>query len=297
MLGKLAPRAALALAGALTGCAALAEGHYIGGVEGIQGASVPPPGVYFQSYLVNYDIRSFQAPGSNKRLPSRNTGTITASANGLVWISPYQFLGADYGVQAIVPVLRVSLDLGAAGVSDRRTGVGDIYLSPLLLAWHAERWDTTVAVGAWLDNGTSSGPAKLGKGYAATMLTAGATYYFDPARTLTASALTRYEFNGRNDAGLRPGDQLTLEWSLAKRFDAFQAGLVGYSQWQTTGDRGAAANGRRTHRHALGAEIVYPVPSAGLTLKGAFYKEVYVQAGLDAQPKGNVLRFTLIKAF
>ena len=93
------------------------------------------------------------------------------------------------------------------------------------------------------------------------------------------------------------GDQLTLEWGLGKSFGAVSAGLVGYSQWQTTNDSGAGASNSKAARHAVGAELGYPIPGAGVFLKGALYKEVSAKAGTGAQPKGSLLRFTLVKAF
>ena len=129
------------------------------------------------------------------------------------------------------------------------------------------------------------------------MLTGGLTYYFDGAKTLSGAALVRYEFNGKNSAGYRPGDQLTLEWGLGKSFGAVSAGLVGYSQWQTTNDSGPGASSDKAARHAVGAELVYPVPGAGVFLKGALYKEVSAKAGTGPQAKGSLLRFTLVKAF
>lgn len=75
------------------------------------------------------------------------------------------------------------------------------------------------------------------------------------------------------------------------------AGLVGYSQWQTTNDDGTGASGNKAARHAVGAELVYPVPGAGVFLKGAVYKEVSAKAGTGPEPKGSMVRFTLVKAF
>ena len=59
----------------------------------------------------------------------------------------------------------------------------------------------------------------------------------------------------------------------------------------------AGASANKAERHAVGAELVYPIPSAGVFLKGALYKEVSAKAGTGAQPKGSLLRFTLVKAF
>lgn len=294
---SLAAALGLAWLAGLAPLAALAEGHYVPGVEGTQAASVPPPGMYYLGYLVNYHIDSFRAPGTSADLPGHNSGTVTALANRFVWITGHKLLGADYGVEAIVPLLRTSLTLNAAGLSDSRSGVGDVYLSPLVLGWHGAQWDAVAGAGMWLDNGSTRHAASAGKGFKSTMLTGGMTYYWDTAKTISSSALLRFERNGKTDSGFRHGNQVTLEWGLAKAFGPLQAGVVGYSQWQTSRDSGAGASADKSSRHALGAELVYPIAQAGVFLKGAVYKEFRAQAGTGPQSKGSLLRLTLVKAF
>lgn len=289
--------AALAAMAALGCTMAHAEGHYVPGVEGIQASSVPPPGVYYLGYLLNYNINNFRVPGTSRNLPGHNSGTVTALANRAVWITQHKVLGADYGMEMIVPVLRTSLTINAAGVSDSRTGVGDIYVGPLVLGWHGKQWDAVAAAGMWFDTADTDHAASPGKGFKSTMLTGGLTYYFDDAKTWSGSALTRFERNGRNDAGFRHGNQLTTEWGVGKSFGSFQAGVVGYSQWQVSDDHGPGASTKRSSKHALGAEFVYPIPNAGVFLKAAAYKEVKAEAGTGAYPKGSLVRFTLVRAF
>jgi hypothetical protein len=288
--------AAVGLCALLAQGAAQAGGHYVAGVEGLQGSSVPPAGNYYLGYLVHYDIDDFRAPGTDSNLPGSNTGQVTALANRLVHITATKLLGADYGFETIIPVMRTSLDLGAAGVSDRRSGVGDVYVGPLVLGWHGPRWDAVAAAGVWLDTGNDKHPASPGKGYRSTMLTGGVTLYLDERKTVSVSALSRFERNGRNDAGLRPGRQLTLEWGVGKQLGAWQAGVVGYDQWQLGEDSGPGASAHKAARHALGAELVYPV-RPGLLLKGAAYREYRVEAGTAPEPKGSLLRLSLVAAF
>lgn len=286
---RIASAAALAL---LVATGAQADGHYVPGVEGLQASSAPPPGVYYLGYLVNYDISSLRAPGSSQDLPGRNKGTVTALANRLVWMTNHKVLGADYGMETIIPVMHTSLDFA----NSKDSGVGDVYVGPLVLGWHGPQWDAVAAAGMWLDTASTSEPASPGKGFRSTMLTGGLTYYFDGAKTITGSALARYEFNTKKD-GFRLGQQLTVEWGLGKSFGTFTAGLVGYSQWQTTKDKGVGASDDKAQRHAVGAELVYPIPSAGVFLKGAAYKEVSARGGTGPQTKGTLVRFSLVKAF
>lgn len=286
---------ALALAAALLAGAAHAEGHYVTGVEGLQGSSVPPAGNYYLGYLVHYDINSFRAPNDAKL---QGDGKVTALVNRFVKITDTKLLGADYGFETIIPVIRTSLDIKAAALNDSDSGVGDVYLGPLVLGWHGPQWDAVAAAGLWLDTASHNTPVAAGKGYKSTMLTGGVTYYFDPAKSVSGSALFRFERHGKNDAGIRPGNQLSMEWGVGKNLGAYQLGVVGYSQWQLSEDSGPGANNLKSSKHALGAEVVYPVPGAGMFLKGAFYKEYSVEGGGGApSAKGNMLRATLVKAF
>ena len=285
--------AAACAAAALFAGAAHAEGHYVTGVEGVQAASVPPPGNYYLGYLVHYDINGFKATDSKTDIGG--SGSVTALANRFVKITNQKLLGADYGFEAIIPVLRTSVEVGPLDASD--SGVGDVYVGPLVLGWHGSNWDAVAAAGMWFDTASSDGPAAPGKGYKSLMLTGGLTYYFDQQKSISGSALFRYEYNGKKDSGVRPGDQLSLEWGVGRNYGAYSLGVVGYSQWQLSNDKGAAAQDGKAERHALGAELVYPVASAGLFLKGAAYKEFSVHGGSGPEPKGNLFRLSLVKPF
>ncbi|MCM2297630.1 transporter [Rhodoferax sp.] len=283
---------------ALASVGASAGGHYVPGVEGIQAASVPPPGMYYLGYLVNYSIDELRAPGSSNTVPLSNTGTVSALANRFVYITNTKVLGADYGMEAIVPVLRKSLNFNAPGISDSSSGVGDIYLGPLVLGWHGGNWDAVAAAGLWFDNASSDTPSKPGNGYKSAMLTGGATYYFDPAKTWTGSALFRYEMNSTQSNNFKPGNQLTMEWGFGKSVGPVQLGLVGYDQWQTSNDSGTGATADKSERHAIGVEVVYPLmKEAGVMLKAAYYDEYSAKGGSVPQAKGSTLRFTFVKAF
>lgn len=272
-----------------------AEGHYVPGVEGIQAASVPPPGLYYLGYMANYNAEQFKTPGTSTALPGDNKATIFALANRLAWISNTRVLGADFGMETIVPVQSTSLTLNAAKISDTQSGFGDVYLGPVVLGWHGSNWDAVGAAGFWLKSADSSSPASAGKGFASTMLTAGATYYFDAAKSISGSALLRYELNDSKSNGIKPGDQISLEWGFAKVLGSTQVGLVGYDQMQISNDSGTGASTNKSERHAIGAEVVLPLMSSGVILKAAAYKEYQSQAGTGAEPLGNLLRFTFVK--
>ncbi len=282
--------AALALSTVTT--AASAAGHYVTGVEGIQAASAPPPGLYYLGYVVNYNINSVDG------LPGDNTGTVSALANRFVWISKYRFLGANYGAETIVPVQATSLTFNGVGVSRTARGLGDIYLGPVVLAWHGSNWDGIFALGEWLDNGSynKTNPASIGLGYKSTMTTLGGTFYPDAAKKWSLTVLSRFEINGKqSQTGVTKGDGLSVEWGLARQIGGGkQLGLVGYLQKQTSNDSGPGTTNLRPEKAAVGLEFDYPILSRGLFLKFAGYKEYTAN---DGATKGSLLRMTVVKAF
>ncbi|MBF8222959.1 SphA family protein [Halomonas sp. 328] len=289
--------AALALGGAAFATqASAANGHYVPGVEGLNGPVVPPPGLYYRGYLAHYRIDSLR-DGGGDAAPGRNRGEVTALVNRLVWITDRQFLGADYGIEAILPLVDASLRFGGVGLNDSDSGLGDLFLSPLVLGWHGERWDAVFAAGQWFDTGdfAADRPASPGKGFDSTMLTLGGAWHLDEARRWTVSALSRYETHGRQSgSGVTPGDSLVVEWGLGHRLDSgLTLGLVGYDAWQLERDSGAAASGDKAEQHAIGVEAGVFWPALGLGLNGAFYHEYDNRAA----PQGDLLRLTLTQAF
>ncbi|GAB2785829.1 hypothetical protein GCM10027040_09900 [Halomonas shantousis] len=291
--------AAMALGSCLLVDNALAvNGHYVPGVEGLRAATVPSPGLYYRAYLLHYRIDSLNDADGHD-LPGDNDGSVTALVSRLVWISDQQFLGADYGAEAIVPLQRTSLDFDAVGIKDDDSGVGDIFLSPLVLGWHGTRWDAVFAAGEWFDTSDYDveDTVSTGKGFRTTMLTLGGTVYFDDARRWSFSALSRYEINGeQDDTGITPGDSLSIEWGLGRRLDnGLELGLIGYDAWQLERDEDVPTGqpDDKAEQHAIGAEAGYFWPGLGLGLNAAYLNEYEARD----RSQGDMLRLTLTKPF
>ncbi|WP_353190776.1 transporter [Pandoraea pnomenusa] len=287
-LGSLAALSAAML------CAApvQAAGHYVPGVEGIQAASVPGPGMYFLGYAVNYNInRLTEAPGNNE-------GTVNALALRGAWITQATFLGANYGIEAIVPMTAKSFTFNGIGYAGSSRGVGDVYVSPLVLGWHGAQWDLSFGLGQWLNVGTFSAtdPTSPGNGYSSTMLSFGGTYYPDTAKQWSVSVLMRAEKNySQRQTGITPGNGLVVEWGIARHLTpTTQLGLVGYYQGQISNDSGDGASPMRPRKAAVGVQFDWMIPSEKLFLKVAGYTEYTAGGG---SPKGNLIRLALVKAF
>lgn len=299
----------LAALGATTAMPAAAlNGHYPLGIEGLGATAIPPEGLYYRGYLFHYDIDEFNTT-SGDAAPGSNTGSVTALAHRFIWMTDVDVLGADYGMEAIIPMLDNEFELDVAGGNTfDDDGVGDIFLGPVILGWHGKQWDATFAAGQWFDTADfdQTNPASVGKGYQTTMITLGGMWHFDEAKRWNISALSRYETKyEQDDTGITPGDSWLVEWGLGHRLsNGVQLGLVGYNAWQLESDDDALAMDgtpvtEKAERHAVGAEIGYGWRSIGLNLKGAFYHEYDasaggVKGGLESQ--GDTLRLQLTKA-
>ena len=277
--------------GALASTSAMAvNGHYVPGVEGIKGASVPPPGTYYRGYVVQYDIDTL-TDNQGDSVPGRNTGTVTALANRFIYITEKKLLAADYGIETIIPVQHTSLDFKAAGIDDSKTDLGDIYLGPVVLGWHGQQWDGVFAAGLWLDNASSSKPASAGLGYKSLMLTLGGTYFLDTAKSWSFSALSRYEING-DKKGLDQGDSFLVEWGAGKRLDnGIELGLVGYNGWQL--DNNEKQPNAKKQKHAVGIETGYFWGNLGVGVNAAYLNEYKTKNSTE----GDMFRLQFTKAF
>jgi hypothetical protein len=265
------------------------ETHYPAGVEGIKGASLPPPGFYIRDYNYTYWSNAFKDVG-----PKPFDVVANVQAPRLILITKGMFLGGYYGMDILVPL--VYKDVTAATFSGSKFGVGDIFIEPLTLSWHMKKADFSFGWGVW----APSGDYKLGdvtatgKGYWTNMFTGGVTYYPDKKRSWSISALNRYEVHyERNDIYLTPGQYWTLEWGLAKSVSkTVDLGFVGYSQAQTTVATGIASPLVKKERaFGFGPEITFVLPKLGVSTSVRYLKE----AGVQQRPQGNIFNVTFTR--
>ena len=221
------------------------KGHYVPGVEGIKGSSLPPPGVYFRWYNAFYGAEKLMDRKGDE-LPVNFDVSVYAMANRLIWITDKKILGADFGMDILVPLIRTDLKIGALGLKDNRFQLGDIYLEPFVLSWHRPRCDAAFGLSFYTPTGQydKTQPASAGQDFWTTLLTFGTTQYLDPQKTWSLSLLGRYEINSeKGETKVKPGQDLVLEWGLGKNVAKFwDIGLSGYGQWQLTDDSGADVN-------------------------------------------------------
>ena len=252
--------------------------HYVNGVEGLKCASVPPPGIYFRNYEVWYHATQVKDPnGDNLFIPDPGTRPgfkvdVLATVNRGIWVTDKikDYIGCDYGVHGLVPVISEHLEMSRLGVDDTSTGVGDLMFSPVLLSWHKKRFDLSFDYELYIPTGDRHQPrnlASLGKEFWTNLFTFGGTVYMDEKKTWTFSLLSRYEIHSeQHNTHVTPGNDFHFEWGVGKAFkEGFEVGPVGYCQWRVTNDTGPGATEFSRNRvYAAGVEGNYMIKSIGL---------------------------------
>jgi hypothetical protein len=261
--------------------------HYPAGVEGIKGASLPPPGVYIRDYNYIYFSDDF------KEGPPAFDLFANVQAPRLIWITGRKVLGGFYGMDVIVPF--VFQDLDVTGFRGRDFNVGDLFVEPVTLSWHPKQADFSFGYGFWAPTADykPTDPVSPGKGFWTQMLTAGVTIYPDKAKTWSLSALNRYEFNQKREkTGITPGQYWTLEWGLAKSVSkTVDVGMAGYFQAQATTSGGSDASLQKDSVTGIGPEVTFVCPKLGVSTSIRYLRE----AGASNRPQGNTVNIILTK--
>ena len=269
--------------------------HYPTGAEGIKGSTLPPPGIYLRDY--NFFYTATKVDGA----PVDVNVLAYVQAPRLIWITKQEILGANYGMDIIVPFayknIYADAPIGTAG----QFNLGDIQLEPVLLSWHLKQFDIAAGYAIWMPTGhfDASTLAKYlsspGSGYWTHMFTLGSTWYPDKNKTWAFSLLNRYEMNTeQDDTHITPGNMLTMEWGLSKAVaQGIDLGVVGYYQQLVTKDTGTGASPHFSHVVAVGPEINAFWPKIGL------FSSLRYEVEVDAanRPQGQTVVLTLTKPF
>jgi hypothetical protein len=274
--------------------------HYVNGVEGLKGASLPPPGLYGRLYTAYYAADTVRNAQGDK-LPIGFDAAVLAVVPRAIWLTPYKVLGADYGMDILVPYLRKDIQIDAMGLDVESSGVGDICVEPLLLSWHLPRADVSAAAGVYVKTGDFDihDPSSPGDGHQSLLLTLGSTLYLNESKTLAASVLSRYEVNGnKDDTDVRPGDSFHFEWGLSGSVSKLcDVGVSGYCQWQVTDDSGAdvppGTRGNHDRSFAIGPEVQCMIPQI-MTIASLRYEKEFA---VRDRPEGQIATLTLTKIF
>lgn len=270
--------------------------HLPGVTEGIPAAVLPPPGFYFSNDLA-YIAASFQT-GSGKKLTTPAGGiNIVAWVEVplLLWSSPWQILGAQYGAFFAQPLVNLQLHSFLSG-NNFRTGFYNTIINPAILSWHvAPNLFVGVNMPIYFRDGTwSKGAAINLANHTWTFGPSGAISYIDGGFMATANLEFDVQTENKDFApGLQyqSGDIFTLDYTVQQTFGKWTAGVVGYWIYQVEDDKlnGTAtpanfsglgnSTGNRFEAFSIGPSVGYDFGPITLSLR--YTRDVYARNGLQ----------------
>jgi len=238
---------------------------YPHGAENWATAAVPPPGTYLLDYANFTTYDRLNGDDGQSLVPDFKVDAF-ANVMRVVHVTDRRILGATYAVQAIVPV--VDLSVRAGGGRSHVTGIGDIVVNPMVLSWKAGDVHITAGIDIFLPTGgfKASRLANIGRNYVTFEPVLAVSYL--PKSGFDLSAKIMYDLNTRNpDTKYLSGQELHVDFALGKTFkNGLGVGAAGYVVHQTTDDSirdaPALASGNRGRVFAIGPTVKYPVGKA-----------------------------------
>ncbi|TCK58466.1 SphA family protein [Seleniivibrio woodruffii] len=272
---------------------------YAVGTEGLKAGSVPGPGMYYLMYNNYYSADKTVDKNGDKKDIGFDVHSF-ANVHRFVYITDKKILGADYGFNVILPIVNADLNIDAANIDTSKTALGDITVEPFLLSWHRDTYDMSFGSAIILPTGEydKTKALNIGKDHYTALITYGATYYFDDAKSVAVSGLARYEKHFENNhSDITYGDDIDFEWGLSKDINrGVTAGLAGYAHWQISDDKGNDVNydaSVHDHVYGIGPEIDFFVPA----IKSLFKVKVYKEFNAADTSEGTSSWVTFVKPF
>ncbi|QAR32675.1 hypothetical protein EP073_04400 [Geovibrio thiophilus] len=278
----------------LTG-AAVAQDYPLGS-EGLKAATLPGPGFYYVMYNQYYTADDLKdADGDN--IDNGFKARIFGMAHRFVFVTNKKILGADYGMNLIVPTVNLNVEISDFGVDESETGVGDITIEPFVLAWHKPRYDALLAAAVYLPTGDydEKRGANIGSDHYTFQVSGGYTLYLDSERLWHLGFISRYEKHLENRAtDVTFGDDIDIDYGFGRQIGLWDLGISGYAHWQITEDKGNDKTTEEKDRvFALGPEVQYTIPA----VKGQVVLKYYKEFGARDTKEGDAFWLKLIKAF
>jgi hypothetical protein len=248
---------------------------------------IPDPGFTYANQFLFYARDQLRGPDGEVLATGANT--VLMDMSSFVWVTKGKVRalgGARLSFSATIPLANNSLASDAEGAINGGGGLADSYYQPVILAWRAGRIDLRAAYGFLAPTGRFRAGAtdNVGSGYWTHTLSAAGTLYLTRSRQTALSVFPIQEFHGRQEGtGIHPGQTLSLDYSMTHSVPLggdlrLQAGLAGYSQWQTTDKTGPAITPAQAAAHyavhslGLAANVTSPVRRVNV---GARYFKEY----------------------
>lgn len=257
------------------------RGVYPLGMSAVSAGSLFGPGVSYVNAFLFYARDELR--GAEGELVSTGKQTVLMDLNTIAWASRKPvLLGARIGLAATLPIANNSLTSDVLGPQSGGGGFADSYYQPLMLGWQLSRADIKAVYGFLAPTGTfgAGRTDNVGSGYWTHVVSSGQTAWLTASRRLALSAFEIYEFHGTQEGtGVHPGRTVSIDYSLTglaplSKDLQLQAGLAGYSQWQTSGSTGPGVDpSARYQVHALGLSASLLMPGRQVQVGARYLPE------------------------
>jgi hypothetical protein len=259
MFNQLLATAAIAVAttaGATEGGGSI----YPVGSENFVCCALPPPGLYGMVYGQHFEADKVRGNDGQVVTPPTFKVKATALAPRLIWVSPHEVAGASFGLHTIIPLVNLDVKV-APGVSQSKTGLGDIVFGPFLGWHHSQQLHSVLGLDIYAPTGkyTKGDVANIGRNYWAVQPVVGVSY-IDPAG-LNADAKVMWTYNFENkDTDYKSGQELIIDyavgWGLGQ---GWTVGAGGYLYQQLNNDKlaGATVADNKGRTFAIGPSVKY----------------------------------------
>ena len=269
-------------------------GAYPNGAESFMAGALPPPGTYFLNYLTYYNASKFKDNNGNDLIPGFKLNAV-ADVLRFVHVTNFKILGANWAVQALVPL--VYEDVKTSALSDDRFGLGDIIIDPIILGWHTKNVHVSVGLDTFIPVGTYNQDrlANPGRNYWTFEPVIAATFLSDDGFEFSGKFM--YDFNTENeDTKYKSGQEFHIDYLVGYHIDKqWAVGLGGYYYYQTTQDEQngvkVGSDGFEGRVFSIGPQAQYSYNKMSFTLKW--------QPEIEARnkPEGNKFWFNFVYAF
>lgn len=238
--------------------------------------NLPAPGTsVIASRLVLYDFTKIADQNGSMRAPLKALdATAVGAAVTLLHMTKWKFLGADYGMQVVVPYLNASASSTiAAGPRTIATNghfsqILNVTAAPIMLQWRdpTRTYNQNFVLDVQIPVGTyqRSNPLNAATDAFAIRPKYTFTYLSKTGFEVTASVSVEYDFKNRHE-DYRTGVIGVVNAAVGQHIGSFTAGLCGYALQQFNGDRMngqlAPNDGRKARVFALGPAIGYRDPN------------------------------------
>jgi hypothetical protein len=268
-------------------------GQRVLGSVGLDAGSQPGEGVYAGDRFFYYSADQLRNRQGD-RIAVKNL-EIDAYANVIGVSGTFKPEGLPYLSAAFAaPVAWLSTKADIPSTDIARSGLGDIFIQPLMVGWRSPRFDTVASYSVYAPTGQLN-RSGLAQPQWTQQFSAGGTVFFDDERGLRVSALASYNLYHRKPGiDLTRGGTVQLQGGLGGRlFRVLDLGVVGYALWQVADDTGSdlppALRGARERVYGVGPEIGVTIPMLRAKLTARYEWDI----GARSRPEGQVLVVSL----